>query len=141
MKVIIKTVAGILLLFAFFTSTASASKSPAGYWVATSPFFYGQPVAVIKIYFDNSKKLCGQIVKILPLNKSIDRSRKLASSGPVMMCGFEEKGGKWLNGRIYEQITAKTYEGSITITADGNHLYVRGYKGPFYRTARWDRIR
>lgn len=142
MNTMAKVLSCMLILLGMILSTsASAAKTPEGYWVATSPFFYDRPIAVVKLYVDSNKKLCGQIVKVLPLNGSIDPSRKLAASGPVVMCGFQERKGSWVNGRIYEQITAKIYTGSITMTNDGDHLYVRGYKGSFFRTARWDRVR
>lgn len=117
-----------------------AGSSPVGYWVATSPFFYGRPLAVVKTYL-TGKKLCGEIVKVIPLNGSSSGFGKMAKSGPVMMCGYHEEGGKWVDGMIYEQTTAKIYSSTITISDDGRYLYVRGYKGPFYRTVRWDRIR
>ena len=131
----------IITLFLFLiVSTASAQKSPAGLWRATSPFYYGYPVAIIKTYITN-EKLCGEIVKVIPLNGSFVTSSKIAASGPVMMCDYHEENGSWVGGKIYEQITAKIYPSTVAMSADGNHLYVRGYVGPFYRTGTWNRIR
>lgn len=132
----------ILLSFALYLtilSTATARQRVEGYWVASSPFFYGVPIAVIKTYIADGK-LVGEIVKVMPLNGSIPNN-KIAKSGPVMMFGYQEDHGRWIGGKIYEQTTARIYESSIEVSKNGNQLYVRGRKGPFFRTARWDRIK
>lgn len=134
-----KSVLAGLIIGLLFIQSVAAAKSPEGLWVATSPFFSDRPVAVIKIYI-NDKILYGELVKIVPLNENM-KNAKIANSGPLMMYGYEENSGKWINGKIYEQITARIYKSSIEISKDGDHLYVRGFKGPFFRTARWDRIK
>jgi hypothetical protein len=133
-----------LLLISLIVSLLSiqcaiAAKSPEGLWLATSPFYYDRPIAIVKIYVKNNV-LYGEIVKIIPLNESM-KGATVANSGPVMMYGYHEKNGKWVDGKIYEQISAKTHSSSLEISDDGNHLYVRGWKGPFFRTARWDRVK
>lgn len=140
MKVLVRNFGcKLLTLLSLLSLTAYAGNSPAGYWRATSPFFSGSPVAIIKTYIKD-ETLCGEIVKVIPLNKPIDNSKGVASSGPVIMCGYKEEGGNWVGGRIYEQITARTYDSSITMSTDGKLLRVRGYKGLFYRTATWFRV-
>jgi hypothetical protein len=140
MSLSVRSTRTILLIALWFTSCAYAAGSPVGYWLAKSPFFYDRPVAVIKTYLVN-KELFGEIVKVLPLNESVNYRKNYASSGPVMIWNFREENGVWVGGRIYEQITARSYSGRISVSDDGRHLYVRGWKGPFYRTATWDRIR
>jgi uncharacterized protein (DUF2147 family) len=130
----------ILISMCLLPAVAFAGYSPVGYWVATSPFFYGRPLAVVKTYL-TGKELCGEIVKVIPLNGSSSGFEKMAKSGPVMMCGYHEDRGEWVGGKIYEQTTAKIYASTVSLSKDGRQLYVRGYRGPFYRTVRWDRIR
>lgn len=130
----------ILVSMCLLPALAFAGSSPVGHWMASSPFFYGRPLAVVKTYL-TGKELCGEIVKVIPLNGYSSGFGRMAASGPVMMCGYHEERGEWVGGKIYEQTTAKIYSSTITISADGRYLYVRGYRGPFYRTVRWDRIR
>lgn len=119
--------------------SVSAAKSPKGLWVATSPFFYDRPIAIVKIYLNNNI-VYGELVKIIPLNERIKGGR-IANSGPLMMYGYHEEKGDWIDGTIYEQITARVYKSSFKMSADGDHLFVRGMKGPFFRTAQWDRLK
>jgi len=130
------------LLFVMLTLSASAqaaNNSPIGYWAANSPFFSGRPVAVIKTYLVDNK-LCGVIVKVIPLNGTMPYSKGVAATGPVMMSAYQDAGnGKWVKGKIYEQITAKIYDSSAELSADGNRLTVKGFYGPFHRTAIWKR--
>jgi uncharacterized protein (DUF2147 family) len=140
MKVLVRNlVSNLLLALPLVSISAYAGVLPTGYWRATSPFFSGAPVAIIKTYMKN-ETLCGEIVKVLPLNKPVDASKGVAASGPVIMCGYKLEGNRWAGGRIYEQITARTYDSSITVSEDGKQLFVRGYKGPFYRTAKWYKL-
>lgn len=130
----------------FFTTliytscAAAATHSPAGLWLASSPFFDGKNIAIIKLYFTH-KKLCGEIVKVMPLNGSFATRTRIASSGPVMMCDFHKEDGKWIGGKIYEQTTASLYDGEIEMNAEGNLLRVHGHWGPASRSAVWRRVR
>lgn len=139
----IQRTAKFILFFTtlIYTSFAvAATRSPAGLWLASSPFFAGRNIALIKLYFTH-KKLCGEIVKVMPLNGSFATRTKIASSGPVMMCDFYQENGKWVGGKIYEQTTAKLYDGEIEMNAEGNLLRVLGHWGPTSRSAVWRRVR
>lgn len=132
-----------LLLVSFFLLTVNvyAGGSPVGYWQATSPFYFGHPLAIVKTYMMGDK-LCGQIVKVIPVNGSFaEGGNGMASSGPVMMCGYHLENGVWVDGQIYEQITARLYPSEITISDGGRYMTVKAWRGPFSRTSRWERIK
>ena len=135
-----KLVSCLAIASMVFTPISFAAKSIEGYWAASSPFFWGRPLAIVKTYIINNQ-LCGEIVKVIPLNGSFGAVGKMQTSGPVMMCGYKLVNGRWEGGKIYEQITAKIYPSTVMLSENGNHLLVRGYRGPFYRTVTWDRVR
>lgn len=115
-----------------------AAKSPAGYWQASSPIFNDKVLGIVKIKISN-QRLCGRLVKVIPLNGSFGGG--IAASGPIVMCDYREQNGMWIGGRMYEQSTAKIYPSTLSISNDGNYLYVRGYSGAFSQTAIWRRIK
>jgi uncharacterized protein (DUF2147 family) len=129
-----------MLVLCLLSTCAFASPSPVGTWLATSPFFDNRPVAIVKTYLTNGK-LCGTIVKVIPVKGNFSSSIRAALTGPVMMCDFREENGEWVDGNIYEQTTATIYSGKVTMSEDGQHLYVRGYRGVLFRTATWNRIK
>ncbi len=127
------------ILIFLLSSTTFAAQSPVGLWLATSPFFDNRPVAIVKTYLIGNK-LCGEILKVIPIKGSFNTRIKAARSGPVMMCGYHEEDGEWVDGNIYEQTTATIYPSKISVSDDGEHLYVRGYRGILFRTSTWNRI-
>ena len=138
MKSLMKHAVFLALLVLSITSQAAQNRSsPVGYWLASSPFFNNRPLAIVKTYLVKDK-LCGEIIKVIPLNGSMPGAR-LAKSGPVVLCGFTYSNGSWSNGMIYEQITAKVYPGEIHVTDNGRTLTVRAWNGPFSRSVKWRR--
>jgi uncharacterized protein (DUF2147 family) len=66
------------------------------------------------------------------------RSRLL--QGMVILTGIIYEDGKWQNGKIYDPISGKTYD--VTITVKGNRLELRGYIGISLlgKTTVWQRV-
>lgn len=128
-----------LFCFIFFFSLQSQAATPVGYWLVKSPFLGNRPIAVVKIYLKKNI-LCGEIIQIIPLNRSEKNFSKRLSSGLIVMCNYHQVQNKWVGGTIYEQTTAKLYDSSMELDQTGMHLRVTGYYGPFSRTAIWDRV-
>lgn len=125
-------------IFTMPVSAVAEGKSPVGYWLARSPFFGDRPLAIVRIATKN-KKLHGQIVELITSSGyRVASNRKCA--GVDVMYGFYKKGNEWVGGKIYEQKNADYYNSTIKISPDGDHLYVSGWNGPFFRTSVWDRV-
>lgn len=63
--------------------------------------------------------------------------------GLEIMYGFEFKNGQWVNGKIYDPRSGKTYQAKMKLKAgDSNTLLFRGYVGiPLLgRTTTWTRV-
>ena len=60
--------------------------------------------------------------------------------GMVIITGLVYEDGKWQNGKIYNSLSGKTY--NITVTVKGDNLELRGYIGIplFGKTPVWQRI-
>lgn len=127
----------------FIVSTSLFAQSPAGTWLAVSPFFGNRPIGVVKITV-NKGILCGSLVKILPVNGQMNFSRYgsgLPNSGLIVMCNYHQTSNGWEGGMIYEQKSAEIYGSSLKLDADGKHLYVTGQSGIASQTAIWRRLR
>ena len=108
--------------------------------------------AAIKIYKENNK-YCGKIIWLKePINPEtsapqVDQNnpnrglRKRKIVGLVIMKSIEFSGESWQNGLIYDPNNGRTYRTIITISADKQTLYIRGFIGIslFGRTAVWKR--
>src|SRR5207248_1374912 len=129
-----------LFFFTLFFSLKSLALSPVGYWLVKSPFLENRPIVIVKIYLKRNI-LCGEIIQIMPLNRSVQNFHKRLSSGLVVLCNYHQVQNKWVGGTIYEQTTAKLYDSSIELDESGMRLKVTGYYGPFSKTATWDRLR
>ena len=66
------------------------------------------------------------------------RSRPL--KGLTIIEGFQEQGGRWVGGTVYDPDSGRTYKGTITVV-DRDTLRLRGYIGIslFGRTETWRR--
>ena len=60
--------------------------------------------------------------------------------GMIILTGLEYEDGKWHNGTIYDPISGKSY--NVTITVKGNNMELRGYIGvPMLgKTTTWQRV-
>lgn len=113
--------------------------SPVGLWLATSPLYFSRPLAIVKLYMKKDV-LCGELVKVLPLNGKIPNAG-IANSGPIMMCGYTYQDGVWKGGMIYEQITAMIYPSEVKLSQDGRSMTVRAWKGIFSRSVQWKKLK
>ena len=108
--------------------------------------------AAIKIYKENNK-YCGKIIWLkepinpetsepqVDLNNPNRGLRKRKIVGLVIMKSIEFSGESWQNGLIYDPNNGRTYRTIITISANKQTLYIRGFIGIslFGRTAVWKR--
>lgn len=129
------------LIFTCLNAEAANFTNPSGFWLAYSPFYSNRPVGVVKLYLVNNKILCGQLVKVFPLNGNFKTRSNAASSGPVMMCDYHYQNGKWIDGKIYEQSSAMIYTSSIELSHDNKTLHVTGHSGPLSKTSVWKRLK
>ncbi len=126
----------------------TASPSPVGVW-ATRSDKTGQTQAHILIA-ERAGKLYGRIVKVLDpqakpgelcIKCTDDRKNKaMASLEIIRGVDVQSDDGQWLGGRILDPQEGKEYRLKLLPQADGQHLGVRGYLGPFYRTQIWTRV-
>ncbi|MBS0287102.1 MAG: DUF2147 domain-containing protein [Proteobacteria bacterium] len=126
----------------FISCCAFAHQTPEGLWAARSPFLGDKPIGKVKISLVNGK-LIGELLEVYPLNANVDRfcwRRQSPTSGPVILCDYQESDGKWINGKIYESTTGTVYRSEITLSPNGNHLYVKGDMGMASAVAVWDRL-
>lgn len=74
-------------------------------------------------------------------NNPIKAKRKRTIIGIKMMFDFEydETNKKFINGKLYDVRTGKTYEGKMWIEND--KLILRGYWFWFYKTEKWEKVK
>ncbi len=58
--------------------------------------------------------------------------------GSNVLWGFSYNNGEYLNGKVYDTRTGKTYEGKLWV--EGEVLNIRGYLGLFFATEVWTKI-
>ena len=129
--------------FSILFSTTLLAATPAGLWLAKSPFFNNRPVGVVTITITNGG-LCGSLIKILPVNGRTHFSRYstgLPNSGLIVMCNYRRTASGWEGGQIYEQKSASIYPSKVKLDASGRYLYVTGQSGLASQTATWTRIK
>lgn len=132
----------IFFFLLFFTTTLLAA-TPAGLWLAKSPFFSNRPIGIVKITITNGV-LCGSLIKILPVNGRTNFSRYssvLPNNGLIVMCHYRQTANGWEGGQIYEQKSASIYPSKVKLDASGKYLYVTGQSGLVSQTATWTRIK
>ncbi|MCD6045790.1 MAG: hypothetical protein K0R48_953 [Gammaproteobacteria bacterium] len=129
----------VFLLFVLFTALIQAAlPSPEGRWT-TIDDKSGKPKSVIQLSVSNGI-LNGVVVKVYKEN-AIDPNMTTCTkcSGPMkdkpilglmVVQGLKaEADGSWSGGQVTDPETGKTYKCTITPSADGKTLGVRGYIG------------
>lgn len=149
MRIILTTFLAFFYCCFIHTSFAiAASNSPVGLW-KTIDDASGTARSVIKISPAGGEILQGRIVKIFlkPGEKSKLCSECKGSKhnqpieGMVILTGLKYMQDKW-SGQILDPENGKVYKCNVTVSSDGNKLYVRGYIGVslFGRTQTWLRM-
>ncbi len=139
---------GCLQLVAWASPHPSAI-SPVGLW-QTLDDATQSPRSVVKIWQQDGK-LHGKIVKIYfreGENKKdvcrlcVGKLHNQPMIGLNFMWGFIGANLYWQDGRIVDPKTGKTYQSKLTLSDDGNRLYVRGFIGlpVFGRSQVWQRV-
>lgn len=127
----------------YLVSQILFAASPAGLWMAQSPFFSNRTIGIVKVNVVNGV-LCGSLVKIIPINGRMNFSRfssALPNNGLIVMCNYKQTADGWQGGLIYEQTSASIYPSTAKLSADGNKLYVTGQSGVISQTATWTRYK
>lgn len=149
MKRIMKT---CLLSFLFIILSsitfASFAASPMGYW-KTIDDVTGKAKSILKIEGSPSD-LTGTVVKLYPGAMTVCSNCKGSLKGkPILgmtvMHGLKQDSSdanKWSGGTIFDPKNGQSYHCTITVSADGNRLEVRGYIGIslFGRSQTWIRV-
>lgn len=129
----------VFILFVLFTALIQAAlPSPAGRWT-TIDDKSGKPKSTIKLFVSNGT-LNGKIVKIYKENVSHPDETNCAKCtgalqnkpllGLMLLRGFKQNAdGSWSGGKITDPESGNTYKCTITPSADGKTLNVRGYVG------------
>ena len=123
----------------------SASAGPAGAW-RTIDDRTGAPRALVRVAVQDAR-LSGAIERIFPrpgegANPVCTRCEGDLRDKPVLgmeiLRGLRQDGNRWVGGSILDPENGRTYR--ATVWLDGqDHLRVRGYWGPSYRTQTWRR--
>lgn len=138
----------VLLLLSAFSVSSFAKEFKAddivGFWLSE------KKTAVIEIY-KNKKEFKGKIVwlkdihdgkikdKLDEKNPDEDK-RKRSLVGMINLHSFQFDDGKWVDGKIYDPESGKTYSAKMEMKSD-TKLDLRGYIGVpmFGRTSSWSK--
>ncbi len=74
----------------------------------------------------------------LDKNNKDEAKQKQKVLGSSVLWGFSYNKGEYLNGKVYDTRSGKTYEGKLWV--EGEALNVRGYLGLFFATEVWTKI-
>ena len=129
----------VFVLFLVFSALIQAAlPSPAGRWT-TIDDKSGKPKSIVKLSVSGDT-LNGEIVKIYKENVSNPNETTCTKCtgalqnkpliGLMIVQGLKQNAdGSWSGGQITDPESGKTYKCSITPSADGKTLEVRGYIG------------
>jgi uncharacterized protein (DUF2147 family) len=130
-----KTVAAVLLfgLLGMFAVSGFAA-SPVGSW-KTVDDVTGKVKSIVSI--SGSSDLSGSVVKLFPGALTVCSAcqgslKNKPIMGMTIMQGLKQSSSnpnEWTGGTIMDPKSGKTYRCTITVSADGKELNVRGYIG------------
>jgi uncharacterized protein (DUF2147 family) len=139
----------IIAILTLTFSVALALPSPAGNWTTIDDQSQ-KPKSTVNLYISNGK-LYGKITKLYKENipekgdtctkcKGALKDQPLIGL-PIVQGLTQEKDGSWSGGTITDPKTGKTYKCTMTLSADGKTLKVRGYVGVSLlgRTQTWQK--
>lgn len=122
------------------------SKGITGLW-KTIDDKYNQPKSLVELQIETNQ-LKGYIreLHLLPHEGNYpvcvaceDNFKDKPVVGLRFMNGFQQSEDAWVNGEILDPGNGQNYKARFWLL-DNNHLKVRGYLGPFYRTQEWKRF-
>lgn len=132
-----------LILFISHVSYAMTAQNPEALWRAYD--LKGQPRSVLKFYIIHDE-LRADVVKILLKNGTYcDHCKGNLKNKPYLgmtiIRGLKLKNNKWINGEVLDTDTGNTYSCNISLSTDGQTMYLHAYKGIplFGRTVNWKR--
>ncbi len=132
----------VCTFFIHFTY-ASPTQNPEALWRTYD--LKGQPRSVLKFYITNGE-LRADVVRILRENGTycVNCKGNLKNKpylGMTIIHGLRWKKNKWVNGEVLDTDTGNTYSCNITLSDDGDTMYLHAYKGIplFGRTVHWRR--
>jgi uncharacterized protein (DUF2147 family) len=120
-----------LLIFLRLTTSAQTGDEIKGVWLSEKKdgkieiFNQGNTYAGKLLWGKYVQDENGQLRH--DVNNPDPKLRWRLLQGMVILTGLNYEDGKWQNGKIYDPLSGKTY--NVTITVKGNHLELRGYIG------------
>lgn len=126
-----------------FLSLSTQAQSIEGKWLVEKKEAY---VVIYKrdgLYYGKVYKIGGQLTSdgkpLLDIKNPNKAKRNRAIQGLEFLTGFTPKGNEFVNGKIYDSRSGKTYDGKMWL--ENGTLKLRGYLGVFYETRTWTRIK
>lgn len=138
-------IAGLLVLG--MCAASGAEPSPAGLWKTFDDKTH-QPRGTIRIYEENGS-LSGKIESSFTPAERTELCDKCSGDrknepiiGLVIMRGMKKHGDEYDGGNILDPETGSIYKCRLTVSPDGDKLFLRGYIGMslFGRTQTWTRV-
>ncbi len=139
----------VIVLLTLTFGVALALPSPAGNWTTIDDQSH-KPKSVVNLYISNGK-LYGKITKLYKENipekgdtctkcKGALKDQPLIGL-PIVQGLQQQDDGSWSGGTITDPKTGKVYKCTMTPSADGKTLKVRGYIGVSLlgRTQTWQK--
>jgi lathosterol oxidase len=122
------------------------SKGIVGIW-KTIDDTYNLPKSLVELKIED-KKLKGVVKQLYLLpheggNPICTECKSSLKNKPIVgiqfMKNFRQSGKEWIDGEILDPGNGSSYKSRFWLV-DANHLKVRGFLGPFYRTQTWKRL-
>lgn len=153
MRLGITILASCVLLCLCRIGVAADISSPVGYWKTIDDVTH-QPRSIFEIKQTADNSLVGRVIKSFP--QPGEPSNRLCEActgdrhnkpilGMVLMQSFKKSAqapNRWIEGRILDPLSGKTYHCNLTVLDGGRQLVVRGYIGMplFGRSQTWLRV-
>ncbi|MDO4709827.1 MAG: DUF2147 domain-containing protein [Pseudomonadota bacterium] len=126
-----------------FASTAQSNNPLLGKWT-TLDDETGRAMTVVEIYPAQNGTLAAKIVENIAApptcNKCSGSNKGKSIIGMPVLWNIRNDNGSWGGGNGFKPSTGDTFRvRSVEVTENGTRLRVTGCKGPFCRTATWQR--